>query len=154
MSDNINILSDSINAITKGGNIIAVNDLDVKQNWFEILLENNPGVITILLTGLILPLALIFLNNRNSIKLKKLEKDLENSNKKEDIIKNQERGIYASLSKILFDVQQLYVSLSGSCVDKNCIESSLKKFDESILKYHEEIANNMLYMPSNIINYV
>lgn len=154
MKDTLNIVNDSINVLAKNANIVADKSLNINKNWFEILLENNPGVITILITGLILPLALIFLNNWNSVKLKRLEKELENNNKKDDIIKNQERGVYASLSKILFDVQQLHVSLSGTCVDKNCIDSSLKKFDESILKYHEEIANNMLYMPSNIINYV
>lgn len=126
----------------------------LQKNWFEILLTNNPGIVTILITGLILPITLVYLNNRNTVKLKKIEKNLENENKKEDLIKNQERNVYASLSKILFDVQQLHVSLSGSCIDQNCIESSLKKFDESIIKYHEEIANNMLYMPSSVINFV
>lgn len=154
MKETLKIVSDSIKILQKSPNTIAEKTLAIPKSWFVVLLENNPGLFTILITGLILPLALVYLNNRNSIKLKKIEKNLDTENKKDDIIKNQERSVYASLSKILFDVQQLHVSLSGSCVDKKCIDNSLIKFDESILKYHEEIANNMLYMPSKIINHV
>jgi hypothetical protein len=154
MKDTIKIVSDTIKSVANSANSVNGKIATIDKNWFEILLENNPGVITILITGLVLPLALVYLNNRNSINLKKLEKELENDHKKDDIIKNQERGVYAALSKILFDVQQLHVSLSGNCVDNKCIENSLTKFDESIIKYHEEIANNMLYMPSSIINLV
>lgn len=70
---------------------------------------------------------------------------------KEDL-RNQEKQVYASLSKILFDVQQLHVALSGTCVDQDCINNAVKKFDESVTKYHEEISNNLLYLPSDIIN--
>lgn len=135
------------------------------SNWFLDFIEKNPTIVLSLLTGVLLPLGLVYLNNKNNIKLKKLEnqlsldskkleKELNQDDKKSEIIKNQERIVYASLSKILFDVQQLHVSLSGTCVDKNCIDKSLEKFDMSLLKYHEEIANNMLYMSSRVINLI
>ena len=120
--------------------------------WLEILLKNNPGLITIIITGLILPIGLVWINNRNTRKIKELEKELDQKYKGKEDVKNQEKAIYSSLSKILFDVQQLHVALSGTCVDKNCIETAMSKFDISITKYHEEISNNLLYMPSNIIN--
>lgn len=83
-----------------------------------------------------------------------MEKELEmRFNSKEDLRK-QEKMVYASLSKILFDVQQLHVSLSGTCVDSNCIENAVNKFDSSITKYHEEISNNLLYMSSEVINLI
>ena len=134
-----------------------------KHGWIIEFIKENPTVVLTIITGLILPLGLVYLNNRNSIKLlenelslnsKKLDKELNEEAKKEEIIKAQERIVYSSLSKILFDVQQLHVSLSGTCIDKNCIDNSLEKFDKSIIKYHEEIANNMLYMPSKIINLI
>lgn len=131
--------------------------------WILDFIDKNPTLIITILTGIVLPLGIVYLNNRNNIKLKniensllletkKLDKQLLEDSKKGDIIKGQERMVYASLSKILFDVQQLHVSLSGTCIDKTCIDKSLEKFDISISKYHEEIANNMLYMPSIIIN--
>ena len=123
-----------------------------QYEWLEIILKNNPGLITIIITGLILPVGLVWINNRNTRKIKELEKELDQKYKGKEDVKNQEKAIYSSLSKILFDVQQLHVALSGTCVDKNCIENAMAKFDTSITKYHEEISNNLLYMPSNIIN--
>lgn len=138
---------------------------DDSKGWFVEFLQNNPSIILSILTGVLLPLGLIYLNNRNNIRIKKLEnqlnldskrldKELTEESNKDEIIKNQERVVYASLSKILFDVQQLHVSLSGTCIDKNCIDNALEKFDNSIVKYHEEIANNMLYMSSKVINLI
>lgn len=145
------IVVDTLKNVVKAGTNLkpqTAND----YHWLEIILKNNPGLITIIITGLLLPIGLVWINNRNTRKLKELEKQLDEKYKGKEIIKDQEKAIYSSLSKILFDVQQLHVSLSGSCVDKNCIEQALSKFDISITKYHEEISNNLLYMPSQIID--
>ena len=120
--------------------------------WLEILLKNNPGLLTIFITGLILPISLVWINNRNARKIKELEKELDETYKGKEVMKSHERSVYASLSKILFDVQQLHVALSGTCIDKNCIENAVSKFDESMTKYHGEISSNLLYMSSNVIN--
>lgn len=152
--------NDTLKTVTKN-----LSQVKNEQSWFLDFIDKNPTLIMTLLTGVLLPLGILYLNNRHSIKLKnlennlnletkKLDKELDAEEKKKEIINNQERIVYSSLSKILFDVQQLHVSLSGTCIDKNCIDKSLEKFDTSILKYHEEIANNMLYMPSNIINLI
>jgi hypothetical protein len=122
------------------------------SNWFEILIDNNPGLFTVLITGLLLPIGVLIITNRNSRKLKELEKELEQKYQGKQEVKNQEKAVYSSLSKILFDVQQLHVGLSGNCIDKNCIDGAVTKFDSSITKYHEEISNNLLYMPSIIID--
>jgi DNA repair ATPase RecN len=74
--------------------------------------------------------------------------------KDKDDIRTQEKIVYSSLSKVLFDVQQLHVALSGTCIDENCISNALQKFDSSINKYHEEISNNMLFLSSEVINLI
>ncbi len=125
-----------------------------KYEWLEIILKNNPGLLTILITGLLLPIGLVYINNRNNKKMKELEKELDIKFSNKEDIRQQEKIVYASLSKVLFDVQQLHVSLSGSCFDQNCITNALQKFDTSISKYHEEISNNMLCMSSEVINLI
>lgn len=83
----------------------------------RLILEKNPGLINILLTAVVLPLAILWLTNRHSRKMKEIEKNLELNFKSKDDLREQEKKVYSSLSKILFDVQQLHVSLSGNCVD-------------------------------------
>ncbi|WKZ76148.1 MAG: hypothetical protein QY303_05350 [Vicingaceae bacterium] len=118
------------------------------------ILENNPGLVNIILTGVLLPLGILWLTNRNNRQLKRIEKNLELQFKTKDDIREQEKRVYSSLSKILFDVQQLHVSLSGTCVDTSCIIDALKKFDNSVSKCHSDIADNMLYLSSESINLI
>lgn len=118
------------------------------------ILDNNPGLINILLTGVILPFGILYMSNRNNRRLKEIEKKLDSDFKVKDDIREQEKKVYASLSRILFEVQQLHVSLSGHCVDTKCIEQSLEKFDETISKCHNSIADNMLNLSSNSINLI
>ena len=118
----------------------------------NLIIKNNPGFINIALTSVLLPLLILYLTNKNNRKIKFMEKDLQlGFNSKEDIRK-QEKIVYSSLSKILFDVQQLYVALSGVCIDNDCIINAIAKFDSSINKYHDDISSNMLYLPSDVIN--
>lgn len=144
---------------------------DVKQStstFYDVVINNiaqNPGLFYSFLSGLLLPIIILIINNTNSRKLKKielnnskeikkLEKELVLKSSKNELIENQNRIIFASLSQILFDVQALHVSLSGSCVDKQCIDEALTRFDESLKKYHDEISTCMLYVPSNVINLI
>ena len=124
------------------------------MDTIRLILENNPGLINIIVTGVILPVAILLLTNRHSRKIKEIEKSLDLRFNAQEDIRNQEKKVYASLSKILFDVQQLHVSLSGTCIDTNCLKDALNKFDVSISKYHEEISNNLLYLSSNAINII
>lgn len=121
------------------------------MDWTKIIME-KPEILVTVLSGFLLPLILVWLNNFYNLKSKSREKELEHRfNAKEELLK-QEKSVYASLSKMLFDVQQLHVSLSGSSVDEDCINRCVSKFDDSITKYHEEISNNLLYMSSEVIN--
>jgi Rps23 Pro-64 3,4-dihydroxylase Tpa1-like proline 4-hydroxylase len=120
----------------------------------KLILLQNPGLVTVLLTSVVLPIAILWLTNRNNRKLKELEKSIDTKFKTKDEIREQEKKVYSSLSKILFDVQQLHVSLSGSCVNTSCIIDALKKFDDSVGKCHSDIADNMLYLSSDSINLI
>jgi hypothetical protein len=121
---------------------------------FRLIIEKNPGILTIILSGVILPLGILWLTNRHNRKIKKIEKDLDLQYKSKDDIREQEKRVYSSLSKILFDVQQLHVALSGTCIDTSCIQNGLQKFDTSISKCHDDIANNMLFLSSKSINFI
>src|SRR5690554_1473350 len=114
--------------------------------------RERPEMLVTILSGFLLPIGLVWLNNYYNLRGKSREQelDLEYSSKKE--IQRSEKEIYASLSKILFDVQQLHVALSGTCVDSNCITDAVKKFDTDVNKCHEEISKNLLHMPSSVIN--
>ncbi|MGN6439060.1 MAG: hypothetical protein ACTHMM_21130 [Agriterribacter sp.] len=118
------------------------------------LLTEKPEILVTILSGFLLPIILVWLNNRYNIQQKDKEKELELKYSTKNDLKIQEKAVYSSLSKILFDVQQLHVSLSGNCIDQNCIDHAVTKFDESLIKYHEEISNNLLYMPSKIIDLI
>ena len=120
----------------------------------KLIIQQNPGLLTVLFTSVLLPVSILWLTNRHNRKLKKLEKDIDLRFKSKDDIREQEKRVYSSLSKILFDVQQLHVSLSGTCVDTSCIANALSKFDISVSKCHDDIANNMLYLSSDAINLI
>lgn len=124
------------------------------KDIIKLILEQNPGLVTVSLTSVLLPIAILWLTNRNNRKLKELEKNIDLRFKAKDDIREQEKRVYSSLSKILFDVQQLHVSLSGTCVDTSCIIDALKKFDSSVSKCHTDIADNMLYLSSETINLI
>lgn len=124
------------------------------DSTISLIIEKNPGLINIILTGVLLPLGILWLTNRHTRKLKEIEKSLDLQYKVKDEIKEQEKKVYSSLSKILFDVQQLHVSLSGTCIDTNCIEDGLKRFDMAVTKCHDDIASNMLNLSSNSINLI
>jgi len=123
------------------------------QRLIELFFE-KPEILITILSGFLMPIILIYLNNKSNHGLKMLDKEIEIKYSDINNLKNQERSVYSSLSKILFDVQQLHVSLSGTCVDENCLNKAITKFDDSIVKYHEEISNNLLYMPSKAIDLI
>lgn len=124
------------------------------QDTLRLILDKNPGLLSILLTGVLLPLGILWLTNAHNRKQKENEKSLDSKYNSKRHLRRQERKVYASLSKILFDVQQLHTALSGDCKDAECITNAIKKFDESISKYHEDISNNMLYLSSQVINLI
>ncbi len=113
--------------------------------------------------SVLLPIFILWLTNRNARKnreseqefeLKKLEKnkvldieyDIEASRKKHHIV------VHSSLIKILFEVQKLHISLSGNCVDINCIDDSVKEFQNQFSEQQSKISEFQIYLSSNITN--
>ncbi|MCC6542554.1 MAG: hypothetical protein IT225_10065 [Flavobacteriales bacterium] len=134
----------------------------MKELIIEIL-KTNPGIGTVTLTAVILPLTILWMTNRQNRKLK--ERDHENELKRAEFMKNldstategvkkadHERLVYSSLVKILFDVQTLHIALSGTCVDYKCVDDAIEKFRNSFAKYQEAIADNQLFLSSKVTN--
>src|SRR5690606_8446460 len=125
------------------------------------LLRTNPGIGTVALTAVILPLTILWMTNRQNRKLK--DRDYENELKRAEFMKNlegtttegikkadHERLVHSSLVKILFDVQTLHIALSGSCVDYKCVDDAMERFRVSFAKYQEAIADNQLFLSSKV----
>ena len=85
------------------------------------------------LPGIVLPILILWLNNRHNSKIKELEQKFEldklEASKKldtrytvEDEKRIHEKDVYACLLKILFEIQKLHIELSGNCVDFKCID--------------------------------
>lgn len=118
------------------------------------LISEKPEILISLSSGVVLPIVLIWLTNHYNLKQKNKEKELEFKYNDLNDLKVQERLVYSSLSKILFDVQQLHVALSGNCIDNNCIDNALTKFEDSVARCHGDLSKNLLYMPSKVINLI
>ena len=110
-----------------------------------------------LLPAILLPLIIIWLNNRHARKLKKSEQDFElnklTAQKSVDTKytvdeerRVHEKEVYASVIKILFEVQKLHIDLSGNCVDYRCIDTAVSNFKLSLSKYQEKISDNQIYL--------
>ena len=126
----------------------------MNNDTLRMILDKNPGLLNILLTGVLLPLGILWMTNRYNKKMRETEKFLDiNNNSKEDL-RAQKKLVYSSLSKFLFDIQQLHDSLFANCKDSECIHNAVKYFDESVSKYHGVISNNMLYLSSSVINMI
>ncbi len=70
----------------------------------RLIFEKNPGLLNILLTGVMLPLGILWVTNNHNRKQKEIEKALENKFISKINLRKQEKIVFASLSKILFDV--------------------------------------------------
>lgn len=123
------------------------------------VLETNPG----LFSAVVLPVAILLITFWQNRRIKKLENkylldkeektrqmDQKFDSKKE--IREQERIVHSSLVRILFDIQKLHIDLSTDCVDYKCISDGLSKFNESFDKNQKLISDNLLCLPSEIIN--
>jgi len=70
----------------------------------RLIFEKNPGLLNILLTGVMLPLGILWVTNNHNRKQKETEKALENKFISKINLRKQEKIVFASISKILFDV--------------------------------------------------
>ncbi len=115
------------------------------------------------LPGIVLPILILWLNNRHNSKIKELEQKFEldklEASKKldtrytvEDEKRIHEKDVYACLLKILFEIQKLHIELSGNCVDFKCIDTAVASFKASLTKYQEKISDNQIYLTPEATN--
>lgn len=138
--------------------------IDSEVDWkvvMVVMFEKNPGLMNILLTTVILPLAIILLQSRNAIKQKKLEaeSDMEKIRQAKQLDqeidakkgKETHEGIvYTALVAILFEVQKLHIRLSAACVDYNCLSDASKSFQAAFEIHQAKISENQLYLSSRL----
>lgn len=120
-------------------------------------------LLKVYLPGVILPIFILWLSNKNTRKLKEI--DLENEIDKARELKkleitnsiNKEKSdyekiVHASLIKILFEIQKLHISLSGKCDNYKCIDNATENFIDTFTKYQSVIADNQIFLSSYITN--
>jgi hypothetical protein len=116
-----------------------------------------------ILPGVILPILILYLNNRHTRKIKELEQKFE-LDKEESVItlnqkgkrqnekKEHEKEVYASLIKILFEIQKLNIELSGNCVDFDCLDKAISAFKDRLSIYQDKISDNQIYLNPEATN--
>ncbi len=115
------------------------------------------------LSPIVLGLGVLLISNFHNRKTKARDQEFEldkikAENKEETVhtIEEEKRihqkEVYASLLKILFDVQSLHIDLSGNCVDYKCIDESIAKFKSNLNRYQDKIAENQIYLSAEYTN--
>lgn len=123
--------------------------------WFDFLKIFGPAVI--------LPIFILWLTGRQNRKIKQLEQsyDIDKYSKQKELEitfasnrekRDHEKIVHSSLIKILFEVQKLHISLSGTCTDFKCLEDATINFKEAFSKYQSIISDNQIYLSSGITN--
>ena len=75
------------------------------------ILDNNPNIITTLITSFLLPIVILLITNKQTRKMKKMEYEKDKNTDIDFSKRKQENIVYSSLVKILF--QSRY---GGSCL--------------------------------------
>lgn len=123
--------------------------------WFDFLKTFAPAVV--------LPIAILWITTWQNRRMKKLEQEFDikkiTKSKEADVSfaldrekKEYEKIVHASLIKILFEVQKLHISLSGNCVDFQCLNEASIDFKEAFSKYQAIISDNQIYLSSGATN--
>jgi len=122
------------------------------MDWQKFLSE-HPEVIVTVLSGFLLPIILVWLNNRYNLKTKEKEKEIEREFKFDNEQVSHEKIIHSSLIKILFEVQKLYISLSCDPEkEADCIVDATKEFQNCFAKYQGIISDNQIFLKSKVVN--
>lgn len=115
------------------------------------------------LPAVILPIVILAVTLRNTRKNKELDqkheisklkaaKDVEARFTVDEERRLHEKEVYASLLKILFEIQKLHIELSGNCVNYDCIDTAVSSFKESLTKYQTKISDNQIYLTAASTN--
>lgn len=141
----------------------ASNALMATADFWTVLFDKNPGIATVFVSSFLLPIAILYLNNRQNTKLKSVEariatdKAIAELDAKSKHERNSRKAasadvLHSSLVKLLFEVQRLHIQLSTACVDYSCIDKAIEGFNEAFTKYQSIIADNQLNLSPRAIN--
>ena len=115
--------------------------------------ENHPETLITILSGFLLPIILVWLNNKYNLKTKKEENKIDLNYRINSEQITYEKVIHSSLIKILFEIQKLYISLSCDPKKENdCILNATQEFHSSFAKYQSIISENQIYLESKVVN--
>ncbi|GAA0189254.1 hypothetical protein GCM10009122_49200 [Fulvivirga kasyanovii] len=116
-------------------------------------ISEHPEIVVTVLSGFLLPIILVWLNNRYNLKTKEKEQEITREFKFTDEQVSHEKIIHSSLVKILFEIQKLYISLSCDPEkEKDCIVDASKEFQSCFAKYQGIISDNQIFLESQVVN--
>ena len=122
------------------------------MDWQKFLTE-HPEVIITVLSGFMLPIILVWLNNYYNLRSKGKEKEIERDFNIDNEQVSHEKIIHSSLIKILFEIQKLYISLSCDPEkEEDCIVNASSQFQISFAKYQSIISDNQIFLTSSVVN--
>lgn len=116
-----------------------------------------------ILPSVILPVWLVYLNNRNTKAGKEIDAKLQIDKIKEekkilaqgrieDEKRLHEKSVYSSLLKILFEIQLLHIELSGNCVNYDCIKEATEKFKKCFSDHQSKISDDQIHLSAEASN--
>ncbi|MBK8497522.1 MAG: hypothetical protein IPL52_01570 [Flavobacteriales bacterium] len=115
------------------------------------------------LPSVVIPLVIIAMNNAHNRKTRaseqafqlsmvSAEKNVASEFTVQEERRVHEKEVYASMLKILFEVQRLHIDLSGNCVDYKCIDSAVSNFKIALTTYQARISDNQIYLTPEATN--
>lgn len=119
---------------------------------FKDLITEHPELVVTIFSGFLLPIILVWLNQRYNLKSKEKEKEIERSFTFNREHVNHEKVIHSSLIKILFEIQKLYINLSCDSDHDSCITDAVKEFQKDFSKYQGIISDNQIFLKSKVVN--
>jgi hypothetical protein len=122
------------------------------MDWQKLFIE-HPEIVVTVLSGFLLPVILVWLNNYFNLKSKQKDREIDRNFTVDAEQISHERIIHSSLVKILFEIQKLYISL---CCDlakqEDCITNASSEFQNCFAKYQATISDNQIFLSSDVVN--
>ena len=136
------------------------------MTWLQILntaLDKNPNVLSLIVTAFLLPVVIVWLNNRQARNLKKIESECaqekeerEKRTRDTDLRRDKESFVYGALLQILFCVQSLHAKLSSVRPESanDFAEAAFKDLEDEIRLRQRGISEAQATIRPELIPYI
>jgi len=94
------------------------------------------------------------LKHKFELDKKEFDQKISLTDKSIDTQKECSKNIHSTLTRMLFKVQNLYMKLSTSCADKECLVDEITKFEKGFSECSENISDHMVFVSPKITNNV